>query len=99
MKASCGKRNVVVASEGYPESPKMGAEISLPSTSEASIYHAGTSTSDGRLLSSGGRVLTVTGLGANLTIARNIAYAALSKIFLDKSFFRSDIALAASKGK
>ena len=90
---------VVVASEGYPESPKMGAEISLPSTSEASIYHAGTSTSDGRLLSSGGRVLTVTGLGANLTIARNIAYAALSKIFLDKSFFRSDIALAASKGK
>ena len=90
---------VVVASEGYPESPKMGAEISLPSTSEASIYHAGTSTSDGRLLSSGGRVLTVTGLGANLTIARDIAYAALSKIFLDKSFFRSDIALAASKGK
>jgi phosphoribosylamine--glycine ligase len=90
---------VVVASEGYPESPKMGSEISLPSTSEASIYHAGTSNSDGRLLSSGGRVLTVTGLGANLTVARDIAYEALSKIFLDKSFFRSDIALAASKGK
>jgi phosphoribosylamine--glycine ligase len=90
---------VVVASEGYPESPKMGSEISLPSTSEASIYHAGTSNSDGRLLSSGGRVLTVTGLGANLPVARDIAYEALSKIFLDKSFFRSDIALAASKGK
>ena len=90
---------VVVASEGYPESPKVGSEISLPSTSEASIYHAGTSNSDGRLLSSGGRVLTVTGLGENLTIARDIAYEALSKIFLDKSFFRSDIALAASKGK
>jgi phosphoribosylamine--glycine ligase len=90
---------VVLASEGYPESPKIGAEISLPASSEAYIYHAGTTSSDGRLLSSGGRVLTVTGIGSELAQARNQAYEAISQINLDKSFYRSDIALIASKGK
>jgi phosphoribosylamine--glycine ligase len=90
---------VVVASDGYPESPKTGGEISLPTAVDASIYHAGTALSDGRLLSSGGRVLTVTGLGASLAIAREKAYAAISKIALEKSFYRSDIALKASEGK
>jgi len=90
---------VVVASEGYPESPKTGVEISLPAKNEARIYHAGTSESDGRLLSSGGRVLTVTGVGATLAEARESAYEAISQISIDKSFYRSDIALAASKGK
>ncbi len=90
---------VVVASDGYPDAPKTGGEISLPSEVDASIYHAGTALLDGRLLSSGGRVLTVTGLGASLAIARDKAYAAISKIALDKSFYRSDIALKASEGK
>lgn len=90
---------VVVASDGYPDAPKTGGEISLPSEVDASIYHAGTALSDGRLLSSGGRVLTVTGLGASLAIARDKAYAAISKIALEKSFYRSDIALKASEGK
>jgi len=90
---------VVVASDGYPDVPKTGGEISLPSEVDASIYHAGTALSDGRLLSSGGRVLTVTGLGASLAIARDKAYAAISKIALEKSFYRSDIALKASEGK
>lgn len=90
---------VVVASDGYPDAPKTGGEISLPSAVDASIYHAGTALLDGRLLSSGGRVLTVTGLGASLAIARDKAYAAISKIALEKSFYRSDIALKASEGK
>lgn len=90
---------VVVASDGYPDAPKTGGEISLPSEVDASIYHAGTALLDGRLLSSGGRVLTVTGLGASLAIARDKAYAAISKIALEKSFYRSDIALRASEGK
>lgn len=90
---------VVVASDGYPDAPKTGGEISLPSEVDASIYHAGTALLDGRLLSSGGRVLTVTGLGASLAIARDKAYAAISKIALEKSFYRSDIALKASEGK
>lgn len=88
---------VVVASEGYPDAPKTGGEISLPSAVDASIYHAGTALSEDRLLSNGGRVLTVTGIGANLTIARDKAYSAISKIALDKSFYRSDIALKASE--
>jgi phosphoribosylamine--glycine ligase len=90
---------VVLASEGYPESPKVGAQVSLPAASEAFIYHAGTTSSDGRLLSSGGRVLTVTGIGSDLSQARTQAYEAISHINLDKSFYRSDIALTASKGK
>jgi phosphoribosylamine--glycine ligase len=90
---------IVLASEGYPESPKTGAEISLPAHSDAFIYHAGTTATDGRLLSSGGRVLTVTGLGKNLTEARSQAYQTLKTVTLDKSFYRSDIALKASEGK
>jgi phosphoribosylamine--glycine ligase len=90
---------IVLASEGYPESPKVGAEINLPATNDAFIYHAGTSATDGRLLSSGGRVLTVTGVGKNLTEARKQAYQTISTITLDKSFYRSDIALKASEGK
>jgi phosphoribosylamine--glycine ligase len=90
---------IVLASEGYPESPKVGAEIKLPATNDAFIYHAGTSATDGRLLSSGGRVLTVTGVGKNLTEARKQAYQTISTITLDKSFYRSDIALKASEGK
>jgi phosphoribosylamine--glycine ligase len=90
---------IVLASEGYPESPKTGSEISLPAHSDAFIYHAGTTATDGRLLSSGGRVLTVTGLGKNLTEARSQAYQTLKTVTLDKSFYRSDIALKASEGK
>jgi len=90
---------IVLASEGYPESPKTGSEISLPARSDAFIYHAGTTSTNGRLISSGGRVLTVTGLGKNLTEARSQAYQTLKTVTLDKSFYRSDIALKASEGK
>ena len=90
---------VVLASDGYPEAPNTGVEISLPATSEATIYHAGTALADNRLLSTGGRVLTVTGLGNNLTIAREKAYEAIAQVSLANSFYRSDIALTASEGK
>jgi phosphoribosylamine--glycine ligase len=88
---------VVLAAEGYPESPKTGREIStLPQIPGAQIFHAGTSLQSGELVSSGGRVLTVTGLGADLTEARNLAYRAISQIELAGSFYRSDIAFNAS---
>jgi phosphoribosylamine--glycine ligase len=90
---------VVLASDGYPESPKTGSEISLPDAPAAFIYHAGTASSEGRLLSSGGRVLTVTGVGKTLTDARKQAYQTISHVTLEKSFYRSDIALKASEGK
>ena len=88
---------VVLAAQGYPESPKTGAAISsIPSIENAQVFHAGTSDSSGALLSTGGRVLTVTGTGGDLTEARDRAYRAISQIELEGSFYRSDIALNAS---
>lgn len=88
---------VVLAAQGYPESPKTGAAISsIPAVDNSQVFHAGTSDSSGALLSMGGRVLTVTGTGADLTEARDRAYRAISQIELEGSFYRSDIALNAS---
>jgi phosphoribosylamine--glycine ligase len=88
---------VVLAAQGYPESPKTGAAISsIPAIEKSQVFHAGTSDSSGALLSTGGRVLTVTGTGEDLTEARDRAYRAISQIELEGSFYRSDIALNAS---
>jgi phosphoribosylamine--glycine ligase len=88
---------VVLAAQGYPESPKTGDVISgIPTIDNAQIFHAGTSQSGNTLLSTGGRVLTVTGIGQDLTEARDRAYRAISQIELEGSFYRSDIALNAS---
>jgi phosphoribosylamine---glycine ligase len=88
---------VVLASEGYPTSPKVGEPIMGINPVEGSdVFHAGT-TMDGNILkSSGGRVLTVTGMGADLTEARDKAYRVISGITLHGSHYRSDIALNAS---
>ena len=90
---------VVLASEGYPEAPKTGATIDIPTCMDTTVYHAGTAQSENGLISSGGRVLTITGLGSDLEEAREKAYGTITKIFLENSFFRSDIALSASEGK
>lgn len=91
---------VVLASEGYPEQPRTGRPISGLDGVTVPVLHAGTSTDDrGRLISSGGRVLTVVGLGDDLHAARDQAYAEISKIKLEGSFYRTDIALAAAEGK
>ena len=88
---------VVLAAQGYPESPKVGGSIFLlPTIDKAQIFHAGTSQSADALLSAGGRVLTVTGTGSDLTEARDRAYRAISQIQLEGSFYRTDIALNAS---
>ena len=88
---------VVLASEGYPASPKVGSIISgFTQIANVQIFHAGTSTTEHGVVSSGGRALTVTGIGEDLTEARNRAYRAISQISLAGSFYRSDIALNAS---
>ena len=88
---------VVLASEGYPADPKIGEVITGIQTNESSyVFHAGTQMRDGVLHSSGGRVLTVTGLGSDLTQARDAAYRTISRISLPGSHYRSDIALNAS---
>ena len=88
---------VVLASEGYPANPVLGEVITGIQTNQSSyVFQAGTELRDGLLHSSGGRVLTVTGLGSDLTQARDAAYRTISRISLAGSHYRSDIALNAS---
>ena len=86
----------MLASDGYPAAPITGGEIT-GAPSDSLVFHAGTQLADGVLRSSGGRVLTVTGLGANLEAARTSAYAGIEQISLAGSHFRRDIAAKAAK--
>ncbi|GII98538.1 phosphoribosylamine--glycine ligase [Sediminihabitans luteus] len=95
---------VVVASHGYPESPRTGDAITGIDAAEAldavHVLHAGTSTADGgALVSAGGRVLSVVGQGADLDAARERAYAGVAQIALDGSHHRTDIAAKAAAGQ
>ena len=88
---------VVLAAPGYPDSPQVNGVITkIPAIADTQIFHAGTSQSGQSLVSTGGRVMTVTGIGSDLTQARDRAYRAISQIELSGSFYRSDIALNAS---
>jgi len=94
---------VVIAAHGYPEAPRAGDPITGVESAEANaavhVLHAGTALVDGVLVSSGGRVLSVVGVGASLADARAAAYAGVELIDLPGSHHRSDIALAASEGE
>ncbi len=88
---------VVLAAKGYPQAPQSGGRISeFPKIENVKIFQAGTSENGQDLVASGGRVLAVTGVGADLTEARDRAYRAISQISLPGSFYRSDIALNAA---
>ncbi len=88
---------VVLASKGYPASPQVGEPImGIHELEGSSVFHAGTTMAGGVLQSAGGRVLAVTGMGSDLTEARDKAYRAISRITLRGSHFRSDIALNAA---
>lgn len=84
---------VVVAAAGYPEAPRTGDPITglPPAGEELVVFHAGTARRDGALVSAGGRVLGVTGLGADLEAARAVAYAAVDAIALDGKQVRRDV--------
>ncbi len=87
---------VVIAAAGYPIDPRRGDVIDgLDSNfpADTKVFHAGTRRDeDGRVLSDGGRVLTVCGLGVDVAAARGNAYAAVDLIALDGGFHRRDIA-------
>lgn len=83
---------VVMASGGYPGSYTKGMAISgLDSVAEATVFHAGTKSTDGQVVTSGGRVLAVTGTGDNLQQALDSAYEGIRKVNFDKAEFRTDI--------
>jgi phosphoribosylamine--glycine ligase len=89
---------VVLASRGYPASSSTGDEIRglrTVDSIEAEVFHAGTAELEGRVVTAGGRVLNVTGLGATPGEAREHAYAAAGRIQFDGRQMRSDIALRA----
>ena len=89
---------VVLAAENYPGRPRVG-DVVVGSEADG-VLHAGTARrDDGAVVSSGGRVLSVVGTGADLSAARANAYDILGSIKLPGSHFRSDIALAAAEGK
>ncbi|KMO83851.1 phosphoribosylamine--glycine ligase [Mycolicibacterium chubuense] len=89
---------VVVAAENYPGRPRVGDVIH--GADADGVLHAGTARrDDGALVSSGGRVLSVVGTGADLTAARASAYAILDGIRLPGSHFRTDIGQAAAEGR
>ena len=89
---------VVLASRGYPASSSKGDEVSgLESLDslELEVLHAGTAERDGRIVTNGGRVLNVTGIGSTPAEAREHAYAAAERIEFDGKQMRRDIALRA----
>lgn len=89
---------VVLAAENYPGRPRVG-DVIVGSEAEG-VLHAGTTVrDDGAIVSSGGRVLSVVGTGADLVAARSHAYRILESIRLPGSHFRSDIGLLAQEGK
>ena len=94
---------VVMAAEGYPESPKTGATISGIAEAEnlgLTVFHAGTKSNEsGEILVHGGRVLSVTATGSDLSDARRQIYAGIERIEFDGEHHRSDIALKAALGE
>ncbi|MBJ6645190.1 phosphoribosylamine--glycine ligase [Streptomyces sp. BSE7-9] len=95
---------VVVASHNYPGTPRTGDpvtgldEVAAQDAPHAYVLHAGTRLEGDTVVSAGGRVLSVTATGKDLTEARDRAYRAVSRIRLDGSQHRTDIARKAARG-
>ncbi len=91
---------VIIASKGYPVKYESGFEITLPETGEnGTIYVAGAKLSEGKLKSSGGRVLGVTAVGNTLSEAIDSAYRIARGVRLENGYFRKDIGQRALKAK
>jgi phosphoribosylamine--glycine ligase len=89
---------VVLAAENYPGRPRVGDVIH--GADADGVLHAGTARrDDGAIISSGGRVLSIVGTGADLAAARDAAYSLVKSIRLPGSHFRGDIGLAAAEGR
>jgi phosphoribosylamine---glycine ligase len=92
---------VVMASANYPETPRLGDEITGLNRSlrDAYVFHAGTKlTEDGKVITSGGRVLCVTALGETVKFAQQQAYRIIEEISFDGAQYRKDIGYRAIKG-
>ena len=87
---------VVLAANGYPNAYPSGEVIGLPvDNAEAKVFHAGTKMDNGSVVTSGGRVLCATALGANTKDAQKNAYTLLEKINWPTAYYRTDIGFKA----
>ncbi|MCM4159200.1 phosphoribosylamine--glycine ligase [Antarcticibacterium flavum] len=83
---------VVLVSGGYPEDYEKSKEISgLDNVDGSVVYHAGTTQKDGKILSSGGRVLAVTSFGKDYKEALKKSYQNVDKLHFDKMYYRKDL--------
>jgi phosphoribosylamine---glycine ligase len=91
---------VVMASHNYPDTPRLGDEITgLPKDlQDGYVFHAGTQLKDGKVATSGGRVLCVTALGETVKFAQQQAYRIIEEIKFDGAQHRTDIGFRAIKG-
>ena len=90
---------VIMASGGYPEHYAKGYEISIPDDLDAQGYVAGAERREGRLVTSGGRVLGVTAVRDTLREALDASYAAVRRISFKDAYYRRDIGARALRAK
>ena len=84
----------IIVSGGYPEKYAKGYPVSgLEALTDITVFHAGTAMKDGRLMTSGGRVLALSATGETLPDARDRVYSRVDTVSFEGSFHRSDIAL------
>lgn len=88
---------VIMASDGYPVSYKKGYEITIPEEIFDSVYVAGATQKDGKLYTSGGRVLGVTSVASTLKEAIDSSYKKVKKISFENAYYRHDIGQRALK--
>ena len=82
---------VVMAAPGYPDAYEKGVPLAIPELDDVTVFHAGTAWQDGRLVSSGGRVLGVTAVGASLRVALARAYDGVAKTDFPGAQVRRDL--------
>lgn len=88
---------VIMASDGYPVSYKKGYEITIPEEIFDSVYVAGATKKDGKLYTSGGRVLGVTSVASTLKEAIDSSYKKVKEISFENAYYRHDIGQRALK--
>ena len=82
---------IVLCADGYPESYRKGIELDIPDEKDIRIYHMGTKTEKGKILSNGGRILMVVGKGESIDEASRRALQTIDRIAPAGTFYRKDI--------
>jgi phosphoribosylamine--glycine ligase len=83
---------VMTVSGGYPEAYEKGKEIiGLDSIEDSIVFHAGTKSEDGKIVTNGGRVLAITSYGSDFRVALATSYKNVAKFNFDKMYYRKDL--------